>query len=850
MLKNLQQKALLLLLVLVGGGMTASAEKVTDVLDQTLTGVTGTNYTAWSGKTSNSDAVYAGQCAGGNNAIQLRSNNSNSGIITTASGGKVKKVVVTWNSNTASGRTLNVYGKNTAYSAATDLYNSSNQGTLLGTIVNGTSTELTIEDDYAFIGFRSASGAMYLDKVEITWEVASATDPIITAEDVELAFDATNGTIAYSIENAVEGTTLTATTTAEWLTIGTISSAAVNFVATVNDGVAARTASVTLTYATVTKTITVTQSGDPNASMTISEVRAQATGNVVTKGIVTSCVGRTAYIQDANAAICVYGTSNLNLTVGDEIRVSGSLTTFNGLLEITNSEYTTLSTGNTIEPEAMTVAQVNESTKQGWLVKVTDALVRSISGSNVTVEQDESNVVVRFGSADDINFETGNKITFTANIGCYNTLQLVNPADVSHKESQDGIITLGETKFSVPVDGTDEGSIPFTAVNIEEFDVYFCNAQGETATYDWIAAEINDENNAVNYVVDANTGDERTAYLKIYGLDAEANEIYSSIITITQAKYISITDGIINFADFAEGCNYGSECTHYNAAAGTHTWTAGNVTFALSGRHALYNHSQLRLYKASGSDAAGTIAITAGNEPITKIELDRGSNDKITTDGYSDGVWEGNATSVVLTVSDRTDINKITVTYGATTITATIGDAKWATYVAAGNVSFPTSCSAYIATAINETSVTLTEVLAVAEGTPVVLNGEQGEYELEAVEAADCDNVDANMLRVVSADKAYTIKSGVYVLTRVNGTVGFYAYEGTNGLPEGRVYLQPKTASQSRNFLSLGNSEATGIVLNNAENGMSTEVFDLQGRRVEKVLKGLYIVNGKKMIIK
>ena len=187
-------------------------------------------------------------------------------------------------------------------------------------------------------------------------------------------------------------------------------------------------------------------------------------------------------------------------------------------------------------------------------------------------------------------------------------------------------------------------------------------------------------------------------------------------------------------------------------------------------------------------------------------------------------------------------------------ITATIGDAKWATYVAADNVSFPTGCSAYIATAINEASVTLTKVDAVAEGTPVVLNGEQGEYELEAVEEADCDNVNANMLRVVSADEAGSIKSGVYVLTRVNGTVGFYAYEGTNGLPEGRVYLQPETVQpepgQSRNFLSLGNSEATGIVLNNAENGMSTEVFDLQGRRVEKVQKGLYIVNGKKMIIK
>lgn len=143
---------------------------VTDELDQEFTGVTGTNYTIWSGKTSNSNAVYAGNSAGGNSSIQLRSNNSNSGVITTTSGGKVKKVTVTWNSNTANGRTLNVYGKNTAYTAASDLYNSSNQGTLLGTIVCGTSTELTITADYEFVGFCSNSGAMYLEKVQIVWE--------------------------------------------------------------------------------------------------------------------------------------------------------------------------------------------------------------------------------------------------------------------------------------------------------------------------------------------------------------------------------------------------------------------------------------------------------------------------------------------------------------------------------------------------------------------------------------------------------------------------------------------------------------------------------------------------------
>ena len=148
----------------------ASTTSITDELTYALIGVTGTSYSDWSNKKSNSNAVYAGQSAGGNNSIQLRSNNNNSGIITTASGGKVTKVKLTWNSNSADGRTISVYGSSTAYSTAADLYDSEKQGTLLGEIKNGSSTELEIEGDYTFIGLRSKSSALYLDKVEITWE--------------------------------------------------------------------------------------------------------------------------------------------------------------------------------------------------------------------------------------------------------------------------------------------------------------------------------------------------------------------------------------------------------------------------------------------------------------------------------------------------------------------------------------------------------------------------------------------------------------------------------------------------------------------------------------------------------
>ena len=166
-----------------------SVTTITDVLTRATTGVTGTSYTAWSGKTSNSDAEYAGTSAGGNSSIQLRSNDNVSGIVSTVSGGYVTKVTVSWESHTQNGRVLNVYGSNSAYTS-TDMLYSNDAGDLIGTIVCGTSTELTIPYDYQYIGLRSAEGAMYLSEIQITWsKTASGNEPPV----VELSSIAVSG---------------------------------------------------------------------------------------------------------------------------------------------------------------------------------------------------------------------------------------------------------------------------------------------------------------------------------------------------------------------------------------------------------------------------------------------------------------------------------------------------------------------------------------------------------------------------------------------------------------------------------------------------------------------------------
>lgn len=193
----MKQKKLLALLLAVCMVLAllpsfAGAEATTKV-DTLTNGLTSGGYTSWAiaSTETNSGAAYSINSYGNTKGyIQLKSKDSISGVVTTVSTGKAAKVAVSWNSETVSGRTLDVYGKNTAYSAPSDLYGS-NAGTKIGSIVMGTSTELTISDEYAYIGLRSNNGAMYLDTIEITWSVdGDAPQPTTYT----VSFDANGGT--------------------------------------------------------------------------------------------------------------------------------------------------------------------------------------------------------------------------------------------------------------------------------------------------------------------------------------------------------------------------------------------------------------------------------------------------------------------------------------------------------------------------------------------------------------------------------------------------------------------------------------------------------------------------------
>ncbi|MBR4595089.1 MAG: hypothetical protein IKO33_11010, partial [Bacteroidaceae bacterium] len=240
-----------------------NATSFTDILTKAVIGVNGTSYTDWSGIQSYSSAVYAGNCAGGNNAIQLKSSGSTSGIVTTASGGYAKKITVTWNSNTASDRILAVYGKNTPYERADSLYKAKSQGTLLGHIAKYESTELVISGNYQYLGLRSKDGAMYIDKIEILW--STTLNPTIHIDNLptqHISADGATVTFDYTIDNPVQGQSVSATADQTWVNSFSYTDNTISFQVDPKTTSGIRQADITVSYdGAESQTFRITQDG-------------------------------------------------------------------------------------------------------------------------------------------------------------------------------------------------------------------------------------------------------------------------------------------------------------------------------------------------------------------------------------------------------------------------------------------------------------------------------------------------------------------------------------------------------------------------------------------------------------
>ena len=109
------------------------------------------------------------------------------------------------------------------------------------------------------------------------------------------------------------------------------------------------------------------------------------------------------------------------------------------------------------------------------------------------------------------------------------------------------------------------------------------------------------------------------------------------------------------------------------------------------------------------------------------------------------------------------------------------------------------------------------------------------------------DDITGNEL-LVSDGTVESDGSTIYVLANGNNGVGFYLLKNGQKVLAGKAYLN--TVSPSPSFIGIGD-DTTGIdEVSSKTEEVRSDYFDLQGRRVAQPTKGLYIVNGKKVIVK
>lgn len=198
-------------------------------------------------------------------------------------------------------------------------------------------------------------------------------------------------------------------------------------------------------------------------------------------------------------------------------------------------------------------------------------------------------------------------------------------------------------------------------------------------------------------------------------------------------------------------------------------------------------------------------------------------------------------------------------------VNSTIGKYEIGTFYANDAMVVPEGVTAYVATAEPEMdgkdaqgnatgTITMTKVEdgIIPAQTGALICGEPGTYVFKLADTEGETDVTNSLMHGYAGIYEYedvTLESGytTYVLTVVNEKVGFYRKNASFKVYNNKAYLNVPGAAGARALYFEFDNGATGIVETENESE-KMEIYDLAGRRVQKVQKGLYIVNGKKVL--
>ena len=834
----------------------ASSSTTADELT-TATFGSPSGYTSWSNKstTDGSSAIYAGNSTtSSGSAIQIN-NNSTSGIVSTTSGGKVKKIEIEWNSSTTSGRTLDIYGKNTAYSSATDLYDADTRGTKLGSIVKGTSTELTIDGDYAFIGLRSNDGAMYLQKVTITWN--NSSDYITNLTKYALSFsnptggtievkngedDVTTGETFYAGTSLdIEATPSTGYTFDSWTatagTIGNSASATTTF--TTAESASTLSAIFTLNSHTLSTSAT-------NGSLAVtvddevwdgsSEIPYGATV-IITPTPSSSDYVFSTWTSDDIPGLVV-NDNPLEFTMPDnDVNVSAYFAV-NTPFDITVDDKIV---GGTISAD-------KTSAKTGVKVVLSYSVDEGYRFDSWTVlDKDENDVSVNYDSENEEYYfimpESNVEVSATLKRVYTITYKVTGVADDVR------IVDAGSTlDVSAPAEGPAYTFAGWSTSNDITSTPSFTSAVAVNSDMTLYAIYATQVGGTFYQKVTATNEIEDGEYLIVYEEDNIAFD--GSLSTLDAASNIisvTITDGTIPSNTTTDASNFTIEASN------------GYIKSA-SGKY-IGRDSNKNGMDTDDSGLANTITINDGNAVITgaggyclRFNSSTGSGNYrfryySSTSQQPIQLYKKVSQAAIYTLGEKE--------------TVTVSSAGYATYCSNKALDFSKAddgLKAYIVTSDGATT-DYTQVNAVPASTGLLLKADEGTYNVLVVSQGNTDVTDNKLVGVLANTgiNATDNKKTNYVLRKTaQYGVGFYKVTAHNDgqadftVKANSAYLSVALSAGAREFIGLIDDETTAI--DGASLKQNTEsrkqIFDLQGRRVNNPQQGIYIVNGKKVVIK
>ncbi len=258
-----------------------------------------------------------------------------------------------------------------------------------------------------------------------------------------------------------------------------------------------------------------------------------------------------------------------------------------------------------------------------------------------------------------------------------------------------------------------------------------------------------------------------------------------------------------------------------------------------------FNVSKIKVYGTSGASKDVTFNIFVGAEAVSTQVTSSKVDHEFTIAADKRDI--GTIYVIKVTNGNNMRFTKIEV-YGNGCEAGLVQSYGWATYITTSDVEYPANTAYVVTDASVSTGLTLAEVTQVPSGTPLLLKGAGAKT---AIKLDVTPSAPATNLLTVSNGSALSAGYYPYVLAKNGEGACFKQWTGAMSTLNGRVMLVlDESVATARGIFEL-DDETTGVaeVRSKMTDGRS-EYFNLAGQRVAQPTKGLYIVNGKKVIIK